>query len=120
HPDSALAEPPGGNRLRDLLARQRLGVRRHRILEVEDDPVGRENAGFFQRPGIRSGHEKQAAARMDHGLGSLMARSGWANTGFAKPGSDPVGTGQALGIRTSRDNIRDHPQEDLFDRKAYG
>ena len=66
--DLALAEAPGGDRLRDLVARHRLGVRRHGILEVEDDAVGGQIAGLFQRPRIRSGHEQQAAARTDHGL----------------------------------------------------
>src|SRR4029079_16122179 len=63
----------GRNRLRNLVARQRLGIRRHRILEVEDDAVGGEIAGLFQRPCVGTGHEQQAAARTDHGLVSVRA-----------------------------------------------
>ena len=65
--DLALAETPCRDRLGDLVAGQRLGVGRHRILEVEDDAVGGQIARLFQRPRIRSGHEEQAAARTGHG-----------------------------------------------------
>ena len=67
----ALAEPAGRNRLGDLVARHSLGVRRHRILEVENDAVGGQIGRLFQRPRVRSRHEQQAAARTDHGLVSL-------------------------------------------------
>ena len=66
--DFALAKPPGRDGLRDLVARQRLGLRRHGILEVEDDAVGGKVPRLFQRPRVRTGHEQQAAARADHGL----------------------------------------------------
>ena len=50
--DLALAEAAFGDRLRDLVARHGLGVRRHRILEVEDDAVGGQVTGLFQRPRV--------------------------------------------------------------------
>ncbi len=65
--DLAPAESAGRDRLRDLVARQRLGVGRHGILEIENDAVGRQDSGLFQRPRIRSRHEQKAAARTDHG-----------------------------------------------------
>src|ERR1700712_1703622 len=63
----ALADPAGRDRFRNLVAGRGLGVRRHRILEVENDAVGGQDARLFQRPRIRSRHEQQAAARTDHG-----------------------------------------------------
>ena len=73
--DLALAETPGRDGLGDLVARQRLGLRRDGILEVEDDAVGGEVPRLFQRPRIRTGHEQQAAARADHGLVPFNSRS---------------------------------------------
>ena len=64
---SRLPKPLCRDRLGDLVAGQRLGVGRDRILEVEDDAVGGQIARLFQRPRIRSRHEQQAAARTDHG-----------------------------------------------------
>jgi hypothetical protein len=65
--DFTLAKPFGGDRLCDLVARCGLGLRGHGILEVEDDAVGRQIAGFLQRSRVRSRHEQKAAARTDHG-----------------------------------------------------
>src|SRR5690242_20293579 len=52
---------------RDLLARLDLGVRRHRILEVEHEAVGRQIPRLLQRPRVGSRHEQDAAARTGHG-----------------------------------------------------
>ena len=42
-----------------------LGLGRHRIFQIEDDAVGGERLGFFQRAGIGARHVKDAAARSE-------------------------------------------------------
>ena len=66
--DLALAVAAGRDGLRNLVARQRLGVRGDGILEIEDEAVGGQIARLFQRPHVRSGHEQQTSARTDHGV----------------------------------------------------
>src|ERR1019366_2559649 len=66
--DLTLAESPGRDRLLDLVARERLGIGRHRVFKVENDAVDREIARFFQRPRVRPRHEQETAAWTDHGL----------------------------------------------------
>ena len=55
---SRLPNPLGGDRLRDLVARHRLGVRRHGILEIEDEAVGGQVRAFSSArafdPGMNS------------------------------------------------------------------
>ena len=65
HHHFAVAEAAIVQRLGDRLARLRLGFRRHRVFEIEDEAVGRQFAGLFQRARVRSGHVKHAAARTD-------------------------------------------------------
>ena len=71
---SRAPKPPAVDRVRDLLARRRLGVGRDRILEVEDDGVGRQRARLLDRAGVRSRHVEHAAARTD-GHGKAPNRS---------------------------------------------
>src|ERR1700722_2425294 len=66
--DLTLAESPGRDRLRDLVAREGLGIGRHGILKIENDAVSRQIARLFQRPRIRPRHEQETAAWTDHGL----------------------------------------------------
>ena len=47
---SRLPKPLGGDGGGDLVARHRLGVGRHRILEIEDDAVGVADCGLFPAP----------------------------------------------------------------------
>ena len=51
------------DRIGNLGARLRFGVRGHRVLEIEDQRVGGQRLGFFQRAGVRAGHIKDAASR---------------------------------------------------------
>ena len=70
-------KPPRLDGVDHLAARQLLGVRRHRVLEVEDDAVDGERLGLFERAGIGARHVEHAAARSDgHGGNSGMAGSG--------------------------------------------
>src|SRR5262245_1365953 len=63
--DLARAEAARLDGVGDLLAGGGLGVGRHRILEVEDDGVGRQGTRLLDRAGVRSRHVKDAAARTD-------------------------------------------------------
>ena len=54
-------------RLEDLLAPVALGVGGDRVLEVEDDAVGRQGAALLQGPGIGARHVQHAAAGADGG-----------------------------------------------------
>ena len=55
-------KPPALTAAGDLLARNFLGVRRDGVFEIEDQRVGGEGLGFFQRAGVRAGHVEDAAA----------------------------------------------------------
>ena len=59
----ARAEAAGFDGVGDLRARRLLGVGRHQIFEIEDDAIGGQGFGFFQRAGIGARHVKHAAAR---------------------------------------------------------
>jgi hypothetical protein len=75
HDHLAGAEPAGDDGIRHLLAGGRLAVGRHRILEIEDDGVGRQAACFLDRAGVRSRHVEHAPARTDgHGDVSRWTR----------------------------------------------
>ena len=64
----ARAEAAGLHGIHHLPPRGFLGVRRHRVLEIEDDAVGGKGLGLLQRAGIGAGHIEHAAARADgHG-----------------------------------------------------
>jgi len=93
-PDQHLApaEPAGRDRFADLVAGQRLGVGRDRILEVEDDAIDRQSARLFQCPRVRSRHEQQAAARAGHGSissGISITTIVWARSGRKADASCP-------------------------------
>ena len=72
----ARAEAAGLDGVDDLLARRLLGVRRHRILEVEDDAVDGQGLRLFHRAGIGARHVKHAAARADGHAAQLYRPSG--------------------------------------------
>ncbi len=74
HHDFAVAEA-GRERVDDGLACRGLGVRRHRVFEIENQAIGRQVAGFFQRPRIRARHIQNAAARTDGHVVSSQALS---------------------------------------------
>ena len=51
----------------DVVARDRLGVGRNRVFKIENQHVGRQALGLFQRPDIGTRHIKCASARpKDH------------------------------------------------------
>src|SRR5262249_39676881 len=59
----AAAEAAGAHRLAHLPARIRFRVGRDRVLEIEDQRIGRERPRLLDRPRVRSGHVEHAAAR---------------------------------------------------------
>ena len=59
------AEAASLHRRRDLRARIRLGVGRHRVLQIEDHAVGRQCARLLDGAGIRARHVEHAAAGAD-------------------------------------------------------
>ena len=66
----ARAVAAGLDRIADLRARRLLGIRCHRVLEVEDQRVGGERLGLLQRAGVGARHVEDAAPRT-HGHGFL-------------------------------------------------
>jgi hypothetical protein len=70
----ASTEAAGLHGIGDLAARGLLGLGRHRIFQVEDDAVGGERLGFFQRAGIGARHVKHAAARTKGHAGDFIGR----------------------------------------------
>ena len=64
---SRLPKPRAFTAAADLFAGERLGVGRHRILQIEDQRVGGKRARLFQCAGVRARHIEHAAARADGG-----------------------------------------------------
>ena len=67
HPDDRLARAvaPCLDRRADLLARARLGIGRDRVLEVEDQGIGRQAPRLLERPRVGAGHVQHAATGTD-------------------------------------------------------
>src|SRR3974377_2102893 len=65
----------------DLSARCFLSLGRHRILEIENDTIGRQRFYFLQGAGIGARHIKHAAARLDGHAGNCIGEEetikGW-------------------------------------------
>jgi hypothetical protein len=74
HDQFALAVAAGLDGRDHLLARQRLGVGRDGVLEVEDQRIGRQAARLLERARVGAGHVEYGTARPGgfvHGLSPL-------------------------------------------------
>ena len=88
HPRDQLAPGKGGAVLQrpdDLLPPVALGVGRDGVLEVEDQPVGRQRPALLQRAGVRARHVEDAAARTNT-LGHGAHLSTFAAAELSRPG----------------------------------
>src|SRR5262245_66692881 len=74
--DLARAETPGFDCVCHFLARILLGLRRNRILEVEDHTIDRQCLCLFERTDIRARHIEDAAARTGvHSRASIASKT---------------------------------------------
>src|SRR5262249_37025267 len=59
------AEPARLDSIDDLMARGLLGIRRNRILKIENHAIGRQRPCFIQRPSMGPGHVQHPAPWAD-------------------------------------------------------
>ena len=73
--DLAAAEAAGLHRRRHLRAGLRLGVRRHRVFEIENDAVGRQAARLLDGAGVGARHIEHGSARSNAHVSPLVRKT---------------------------------------------